>query len=150
MNRNFKVITINGIRGIIAAIFIITGLIAGFVISPGWLCMRIWNFAMQQSGYIITMNLIQGIMLWSIIALTLYAINNRKPLIGFGSYPALSPEQIKDIMNRAKQNEKNKFNDIDFIKKEFENNKILKEENSINEKIKSDEKKDEKEFGSRL
>ena len=59
MNRNFRVITINGIRGIFVAIFIVLGLIAGFVISPGWLCMQIWNYFMAESGKFITMNLLQ-------------------------------------------------------------------------------------------
>lgn len=105
MNKNFKVITINGIRGIIAAIFIILGLIAGFIISPGWVCMKIWNYAFMNSNSVAQMQLIQGILLWSIIALTLYALNNKKALIGFGSYSGLNPEQIRDIMERARENE---------------------------------------------
>lgn len=105
MNKNFKVITINGIRGVLAAIFIVCGLIAGFVISPGWLCMKIWNYVFEYSSAVSMMNLFQGIMLWAIIALSLYALNNRRSLIGFGSYTGLTPEQVKDIMERTRQNE---------------------------------------------
>jgi hypothetical protein len=123
MNKNFKVITINGIRGMLVAIFIVLGLIAGFVISPGWLCMQVWNYFMAQSGNFITMNLLQGIMLWSIIALSLYAINNKRPLIGFGSYPGLSPDQIKDIMSRAKDSEDKIRNEIELLNKELQINK---------------------------
>ncbi len=131
MNRNFRVITINGIRGMLVAIFIVLGLIAGFVISPGLVCMHIWNYFMAQSGNFITMNLLQGIMLWSIIALSLYAINNKRPLIGFGSYPGLSPDQIKDIMNRAKMSEDKIKNEIDILNKELQINKsaVLNSEN---------------------
>lgn len=131
MNKNFKVITINGIRGMLVAIFIVLGLIAGFVISPGWVCMHIWNYFMAQSGNFITMNLLQGIMLWSIIALSLYAINNKRPLIGFGSYPGLSPDQIKDIMNRAKMSEDKIKNEIDILNKELQINKsaVINSEN---------------------
>jgi hypothetical protein len=131
MNRNFRVITINGIRGMLVAIFIVLGLIAGFVISPGWVCMHIWNYFMAQSGNFITMNLLQGIMLWSIIALSLYAINNKRPLIGFGSYPGLSPDQIKDIMNRAKMSEDKIKNEIDILNKELQINKsaVINSEN---------------------
>lgn len=125
MNKNFKVITINGVRGICAAIFVVLGLIAGFIISPGWACMQVWNKVFQDSVSLSTMNLFQGIMLWAIIALTLYALNNKRALIGFGSYPTLSPDQIKDIMNRAKVAELN-------IKKEIET------ANSINKEIKED------------
>ena len=139
MKKNFKVITINGIRGIFAAIFVVLGLIAGFIISPGWVCMQIWNKIAEETLSISTMNLFQGIMLWAIIALSLYALNNKRTLIGFGSYPTLSPEQIKDIMNRAKANElKN------TLKKEFENiNKELKEDLNIEKPIETPQEKEE-------
>ncbi len=107
MNKNFRIITINGVRGIFAAIFVVIGLIAGFIISPGWVCMKLWNFIFYQSNVVAMMNLFQGIMLWLIVALSLYALNNRRALIGFGSYPypTLSSEQINDIMERAKKSE---------------------------------------------
>ena len=130
MNRNFRVITINGIRGILAAIFVVLGLIAGFIISPGWVCMHIWNYFMAESGRFIMMNLFQGIMLWSIIALSLYAINNRRPLIGFGSYSGLSPEQIKDIISNAKMTENRIKNEIDVLNKDIQvgSNPIIQDE----------------------
>lgn len=139
MKKNFKVITINGVRGIFAAIFVVLGLIAGFIISPGWVCMQIWNKIAEETLSNTTMNLFQGIMLWSIIALSLYALNNKRTLIGFGSYPTLSPEQIKDIMNRAKANElKN------TLKKEIENiNKELKEDLNIEKPIETPHEKEE-------
>lgn len=112
MNKNFRVITINGVRGIIVAVFIVFGLVSGFIVSPGWVCMSLWNVIFDQSNIVSTMNLFQGILLWAIIALSLYALNNRRALIGFGSYQGLSPEQIRDIMNRARQSENKIFNDI--------------------------------------
>lgn len=102
MKKNFKVITINGVRGIFAIILIAMGLIAGFIISPGWLCMTLWNKYISSSYPIASMNIVHGIMLWAIIALSLYALNNKQPLVGFGSYQGLTPDQIKDIMNRTK------------------------------------------------
>ena len=136
MNRNFRVITINGIRGILAAIFVVLGLIAGFVISPGWVCMHVWNYFMAETGRYITMNLLQGIMLWSIIALSLYAINNRRPLIGFGSYPGLSPEQIKDIMNRAKSSEDRIRKEIELLNKDM----LVKSQMNAQDEINNNEK----------
>ena len=113
MNKNYRVITINGIRGIIAAIFIVFGRIAGFIISPGWVCMKLWNHFAQE--YFATMNLLQGIMLWAIIGLSLYALNNKHALIGFGAYQGLSPDQIKDIMNRAKLSEAKIIHDLEKL-----------------------------------
>lgn len=127
MNKNFKVITINGIRGVFAAIFIVLGLIAGFVISPGWVCMKFWNLIFEDSNTVAMMNLFQGIMLWSIIALSLYALNNKKALIGFGSYPSLSPEQIKDIMERARTTETKILKEIEELRQK-ENTNVEKQE----------------------
>ncbi len=146
MNKNFKVITINGIRGVLAAIFIVLGLIAGFIISPGWVCMHLWNHIFEDSNTIALMNIYQGIMLWAIIALSLYALNNKKALIGFGSYQGLSPEQIKDLMARAKQSEAKMMNDIEAINKEI---KMELEKKIVSEKeqeiIKTEEKEESKE-----
>ena len=146
MNKNFKVITINGIRGVLAAIFIVLGLIAGFIISPGWVCMHLWNHIFEDSNTVALMNIYQGIMLWAIIALSLYALNNKKALIGFGSYQGLSPEQIKDLMTRAKQSEAKMINDIEAINKEI---KMELEKKIISEKeqeiIKTEEKEENKE-----
>ncbi len=120
MNRNFKIITINGIRGMITAIFIVMGLIAGFIISPGWVCMTLWNHLLKDYNIFAQMNLFQGIMLWLIIALSLYALNNKQALIGFGSYTGLNPEQIRDIMERSKKQEIKLNNESENIKKESE------------------------------
>ena len=139
MNKNFRVITINGIRGMLMAIFLVLGLIAGFVISPGWLCMTLWNHYAAEALNLAFMNLIQGIMLWAIIALSLYALNNRHMLIGFGSYQGLSPEQVKDIMSRARASEERIKFDIERISKELKD----KAESQENINPESQEIKDE-------
>ena len=129
MKKNFKVITINGIRGAIVAVFIVMGLIAGFIISPGWVCMQLWNDAIEELNIVASsMNIYQGIMMWAIIALSLYALNNKRALIGFGSYQGLSHEQIKDIMNRAKDSEDRILRQLESMAKE-------KAEKELTEKV---------------
>lgn len=152
MNKNYRVITINGVRGIIVAIFIVLGLIAGFVISPGWVCMKIWNHAFQNSSGVAIMNIFQGIMLWVIIALSLYALNNKKMLVGFGSYQGLSPEQIKDIMKKSGESDYERMKLIEKIKNEVSNlNKdinnpenIKVEDASLKQEVRLEEDKTEK------
>ena len=115
MNKHFHVITINGFRGVLTAVFIIFGLVSGFIISPGWVCMKLWNiFAAEYSFR--AMNIYQGVLLWAVIALVLYAVNNKRALIGFGAYSALSPEQIKDIMQRAKARQTSIISEMNKIK----------------------------------
>lgn len=128
MKKNFKVITINGIRGAIVAVFIVMGLIAGFIISPGWVCMQLWNYAIEELNIVASsMNIYQGIMMWAIIALSLYALNNKRALIGFGSYQGLSPEQIKDIMNRAKDSEDRILRQLESMAKEKAEKELTEE-----------------------
>ncbi len=122
MNKNYKVVTINGIRGIIALIFIVLGLIAGFIISPGWVCMKIWNYIFESSDTVSLMNLFQGIMMWAIIALSLYALNNRRALIGFNSFSGLTPEQIRDIMARTKNADTKFVKHLEIMNKELKEN----------------------------
>ena len=132
MNRNFKIITINGMRGMIMAVFIVLGLIAGFILSPAWVCMKLWNFAFQQSNYVAAMNIYQGLILWSIIALSLYALNNRRPLIGFGISQGLSKEQIKDIMERAKDAQFKELKEFEMLARKNENIKSVDKNYSLN------------------
>ena len=147
MKKNFKVITINGIRGILAVIFIALGLIAGFVISPAWVCMTVWNHYLSDSNIVGTMNIYQGILLWTIIALTLYALNGKHQLIGFGNYPSLSREQIRDIMNRAKVEESQILKDLEKriqdIKNETPQVIMPKELETNNTETNSEEQKEE-------
>lgn len=142
MNKNFKVITINGLRGILAAIFVVFGLIAGFVISPGWVCMKIWNYLFEQSGVVSVMNLFQGVMLWAIIALSLYALNNKRALIGFGSYPSLTPEQIKNIMEKTKKAELKLRKDLEVLETKNSSLNIKPDEASSNEELPAEDKEE--------
>lgn len=104
MNKNYKVIKINGFRGLLTAVFVLGCALTGFVVFPAWMCMQLWN-AMAENIYALpSMSLVHGILLWGIIGLSLYAINNSRSLIGFASHQALSEEQIKDIMERVKKN----------------------------------------------
>jgi len=102
MNKNYKVIKINGFRGLFLAIFIGCCLITGFVVFPGWLSMHVWDYMTSFFISVPRMNLQQGIILWAIIALSIYAINKNRFLVGFSSAPMLDEEQIKNIVNRVK------------------------------------------------
>lgn len=102
MNKNFKVIKINGgFQGILLTAFLVFGIVSGFIISPSWVCMKIWNFIALNNSFA-SINLYQGLLLWFIIVLTLFALNKKNSFIGFGSYKKLSPEQIREIIEKSK------------------------------------------------
>lgn len=135
MNKNFKVITINGIRGMIVAVFVVLGLIAGFIISPGWVCMKTWNYFMESSSLFSLMNIYQGIMCWAMIALALYALNGKRSLICFGTYSGMSPHRINEIVKRAKAEESIILKELDKKNEEKQNNKFIDDNSMMNELI---------------
>lgn len=82
--------------------FIIAGLVMGFVISPGVLAMLIWNHFSVANETFPQINVVQGVMLWAMIALTLYMTNNKKGFVSFKSATKLNDKELKDLMERVK------------------------------------------------
>ena len=66
MRKNAKIIQISGFRGLLLAVFIVTCLIAGFVVFPGLGAMYLWNITMASSFSLPAINIFQGILLWLI------------------------------------------------------------------------------------
>lgn len=103
MNKNkFSIIKINGFKGIALVVFLIGCFAAGFVIFPGWVCQNIWNFTAGYFSILPEMQLIHGVILWAIIALSFYALNSDAFSISFGtSVPRpVSDERIKEIIKQ--------------------------------------------------
>ena len=103
MRKNYNVIKISGFKGVIFAIFIVGCLIAGFLTFPGWACMHIWNFVAGFFDNAPQMSLIHGVLMWCIIALSIYALNQGNFCISFGGAPVHSPseERIKEILRQV-------------------------------------------------
>lgn len=80
MNKHFRIIDVNGFRGLMLFLFIVAGLICGFVAFPGYVTMHLWNF-ISESISLPTINFFQGILLWAIIAFTIYIFGNQKVVI---------------------------------------------------------------------
>ena len=130
MNKKFSVIKINGIKGIILAVFCLGCLIAGFLMFPGWVCMHVWNYF---AGFFIqapVMNLVHGVILWCIIALSVYALNKGDLAISFGTAAPISPseERIREVFKKI--NEHNAKN-ISIAQKKLDD--ASKEENISSE-----------------
>ena len=106
MNKKFNVIKINGFKGLLLAGFIVGCLIAGFLIFPGWIFKGLWNFMAGYFEQMPVMTLIHGIMLWCIIALSLYATNRGNFAISFGTSTPMpnNEERIKEIIKQINEN----------------------------------------------
>ena len=80
MNKNFRIIDVNGFRGLLLFLFILVCLACGFIAFPGYLAMLLWN-GLAPIISLPEINLLQGILLWAIIAFTLYIFGNQKVVI---------------------------------------------------------------------
>ena len=142
MRKGPKIIQINGFRGIIMSVFIVTCLIAGFVIFPAKVAESLWNYVATTYISIPQINILQGVLLWAMVALSIYLINNKHFAISFSQPAELSEDEMKFLMERIKMQQQAqklnamilKSNDIKIIKKDIEPEQQEKEVSENNDK----------------
>ncbi len=105
MNKNFKVVQINGLSGILFLVLIVTGLFCGFVIFPIWVIMTVWNAVVADIFYGPVINYIQAAMLWILVALVLYLILKNSVSIKIQRDANLSEEELKELDNATAKSE---------------------------------------------
>ena len=103
MKKKLNVIQIKGIRGLIFAGFVVTCLAAGFIAFPGWVCMHAWNYIANYTGSIPTIALLQGILLWGIIAGAYFTFRKDKVIVCMKSPQGLSEEELKAVFADIKK-----------------------------------------------
>lgn len=64
-------VQINGLSGLCMVGFAVLGLISGFVLSPMWLIMKLWNACSSQMG-VPEINFFQAGLLWFAVCLAVY------------------------------------------------------------------------------
>ncbi len=97
MNKKFNIIKLSGLKGLMLILFVGACLLTGFLVFPGWVCMHVWNYTASYFMDAPVMTLLHGVVLWCIIALSLYAINRGNFSISFNSVSP-SEEKIKRIL----------------------------------------------------
>lgn len=91
MNKHFRIIDVNGFRGLTLFLFIVVCLLCGFIGFPGYLAMALWN-TLAPSIALPEINLLQGILLWAIVAFSIYMFSNHKVVIVMQSRKKLSKD----------------------------------------------------------
>ena len=104
-----KIVRIDGIKGLINALLICAGLFAGFVISPGYLAMHLWNKYLVNLLMFPTLHHLQGILLWGIVAITYCILSKNGFAVSFKESPELSDEEVNSIVQNAKITNKMKM-----------------------------------------
>lgn len=108
MKKNLKVVQINGFRGLILLFFIISCLIAGFIAFPAFLSMNLWNYLAEKTGSFPIINFFAGVLLWAIIAFSLFLFSKRKFIVSFKSKHELSSEELDEVFSKIKTQDSNK------------------------------------------
>ena len=136
MRRNAKIIQINGFRGLLTALFIITCLGAGFIAFPGFVAMSIWNYFAGSN--VPQINLYQGILLWAIIFLTYFIATKQRVAVSFATPKELNEEELKTLMERVKMQSQARMINKMILKNLEENEKISQNasDNEINKETK--------------
>ena len=141
MKKNLNVIQINGLRGIAIAAFVVTCLIAGFIVFPGLVAMKLWNIAAGMAERVPVIGIIQGVLLWGIILASYFTFRKTKHIVCIKSADGLNEEELKAIFADMKQQAKD---DI-FIKNMFKAQEAeLKIRNLSESKIPRNDNKTEK------
>ncbi len=132
MKKNFNVIQINGIRGLIMAGGIVACLFAGFVMFPGMVMKTVWNFISANVGVIPQIATLQGVLLWGIVVVSYFAFRRKGFMVEFKSADDLSRDEMDEVMQRIRMERQS-----DILAKALMNAKKMEEE--AKEELKKDE-----------
>jgi hypothetical protein len=99
-----KVIRIDGIKGLFTAVFMAACLFAGFVISPGYAAMYLWNKYLVADYMFPQLSLFQGVLLWAMIFLTYCILTKGRFAVSFQSSNDMRDEELESIIRSAKIN----------------------------------------------
>lgn len=101
MKRNFNVIEINGLRGIVLAAGVVICLAAGFIVFPGIVMKCAWNLLSAYTSAIPSISVLQGVLLWGICIAGYFAFK-KKTIIEFHSMNNLSGAEMEEVMKRVR------------------------------------------------
>lgn len=97
-----KIVQIDGIRGLITAVFIGVCLFAGFVVFPGMVAMHLWNKYLVNLYMFPVLNILQGVLLWGIVAITYLILTKNEMPISFKETKGLSDRELDMIIKQAR------------------------------------------------
>lgn len=103
MKKKLNVIQIKGIRGLIFAGFVVCCLAAGFIVFPGWVGMQAWNLVSTNTGAMPAIGLVQGILLWGILAVSYFIFRKEKVVVCMKTPQGLSEEELKAVFADIKK-----------------------------------------------
>ena len=141
MRKNAKIIQISGLRGLIFIAFVAVCLVAGFVVFPGLVGMCLWNTFLSEYLNLPEINILQGILLWSIVALIIYLSGSGRSVVQMKKAAQLNESEIRDLMDRIKtQSQASRINSMILRSEKYDETKKSDLENKSDSTLNENKK----------
>lgn len=120
MKNNFRLVQINGFKGLLITLFMLSCLIAGFIAFPSFLTMNLWNYLAIKTSFPL-INFYEGLLLWAIIIFSIFLFSKKKFIVSFSTQHELTESEVKNVVSRIQElNGGNYHNNLSTEKKEEE------------------------------
>ena len=83
--------------------FVLSCLSAGFIVFPGWVGMHLWNYLATSFNVLPMIGLIQGILLWGILAVSYFIFRKEKVVVCMKTPQGLTDEELKAVFADMKK-----------------------------------------------
>lgn len=102
MKRNLRVIKINGFRGIFLSLFIVSCIIAGFIVFPSFITMNMWNYLAVKTSSFPLIDINEAVLLWAIIVFSIFIFNKKKFIVSFNAKHELTEDEVREVVSKFK------------------------------------------------
>ena len=92
-----------GFSWLVLVLFVVICVVAGYIVFPAIVLTHTWNFIVTAAKILHTINIFQGILLWGIIAITLYITTNEKFKLSYGEGRINYKNGVKQIIKEARK-----------------------------------------------
>lgn len=106
MNKNFKIVQVHGLSGLLIIGFIAIGLFAGFIIFPIWAVMHLWNYIVAKTILEPQINYYQSTLLWSAVILIAYVYFRKNVSIKIQKEDKADYSELNEVISDLKEDDK--------------------------------------------
>lgn len=92
-----------GFHWVLLGLFVVVCVVAGFIVFPAIVLTHIWNYVVHVMKILHTINIFQGILLWGIIAITLYITTKEKFKTSYSDGKKITKNEVKQIIKEARK-----------------------------------------------
>lgn len=103
MNKNFKVVELSGLSGLLILVFVLTSLFCGFILFPIWILMTLWNYIVGNMMHGAVINYFQSALLWIAIILSFYLLTQYSVSIKIQQEEFSENTDIKEIIGEISE-----------------------------------------------